>query len=578
VFTLFGFTVALAPAQLAGLALAAVGVLAAAHLVGRRRRRIVVSTVDPWSFAQGPARRTRLGWRIQRWLTFLLHVSIALLLLLALADPRPGPARPDARSIAILIDRSASMGASAGGSTRLERARARARAVVAAAEPGDRILVASFARQVEPETGWTRDAAVIDAAIERIALSAQADDPATAIAAAATLAPDRGDLKIVAIGDRPAADVAARLTRAPRGQAVEYLPVGVPIDNVGIVGFSLQRAEDEPSRGEAWLTVQASGGAGQVVRIDLVSLPSGRRIGGARLDLPARGARSAHVSFPAAGEGTVAALVREPAPGPGNALPADDRAVAPLPPPTKRRVLLVTEGNHYLEGALRSFGASLSVDRRAPSGQAPERLAQSGYDVVVFDGVAPLPAPASGRFLYLDPAGPGSPFPAGGQLRDPVPTALRRDHPLLRHVTLADLNIREARRLTAGPGDVVVAAALEVPLILTREAAGLRLVALAFDLRRSDLPLRPTLPLLLANALDWLAAGPGMTAGEPGAALIDPGEADTSQAADAPPVSDPPGGKPRRAPLPARPAHLLLLAALALALAEWWAHQRRWTS
>jgi hypothetical protein len=574
VFTLFGFSVALASTQLLALALVAYGALAAAHLVGRRRRRIVVSTLDPWSLAQGPLRRTRLGWRMQRWLAFLLHAAILLLLLLALADPRPGAGEGGGRSIALLIDRSASMAAVAGRETRLALARQEALSIAATLGPTDRVLVAGFARQLEVESEWTADRARIAAALDRIEPGNQTEDLGSALAATAALGHGRSRLEVVVLGDRHPGDLAQVSSRIG-GVPVRYVPLGAPADNVGIVELSLSRAAEDPGRAEAWLRVQASRQAPGRTGVDLVSLPSGRRLQHADLDLPSAGSRTIRLPFPAAGEALVAALLRPPAGDAADALVLDDRVVAVLPPPTTRRVLLVSAGNHYLAGALRSFGAGIALDERTPSRLGPERPALEGYDVVVFDGVAPDPPPPNGRFLYLDPSGPGSPFAARGQLRDPIPTELRRDHPLLRHVSLADLNIREARRLTAGRDDVVVAAALGVPLIVARETSASRIVALGFDLRRSDLPLRPTLPLLLANALDWLAGPSGPRGFEPRTEVLDPGEVDTRQASIGRPGSPP---RPDLRPGGPRPGHWFLLLALAFALFEWWAHQRRWTS
>jgi hypothetical protein len=573
VFTLFGYTFALAPAQLAALAVGALAVLAAAHLVGRRRRRLVVSTVDPWRLAPGSPRRLRLGWRLQRWLMFLLQAAIAGSLVLGLADPRPGGGGRPGRSTVLLLDQSASMGAAAVGTTRLQLARREARAVVAELRPGDQILVAGFARQLQLESDWTGDAEAAAAAIDRIEPLPQVDDLPGALAAARDLTAGRPQVRIVAIGDRPPGEAAAHRD-SPGFAAVEYRSVGAPLDNVGIIGFSLARLADDPARAEAWVTLLGSGVQPRTVTFDLVSPVSGRSLARAQVEVPARGARAVRVLVPAAGVGEVAAVVRDPPPGPHNSLLADDRALAAMPAATTRRVLLISNGNLFLEGALRSLGAGLTVfTRPAPLNGTEDALA--GYDLVVLDGVAPAPAPHSGRFLYLDPSGPGSPFPAAGTVRDPVPTEMRRDHPLLRHVSLADLNIREARRLAVGRDDVVVAAALGVPLVVARERAGLRAVAVAFDLRRSDLPLRPTLPLLLANAVDWLLGPPPQVARDRGSQRIDAREADTQDA-----VAVAPSGGSRLAAAGEggrrlRPADRWLLLALGLALLEWWAHRRR---
>ena len=49
----------------------------------------------------------------------------------------------------------------------------------------------------------------------------------------------------------------------------------------------------------------------------------------------------------------------------------------------------------------------------------------------------------------------------------------------------------------------MLAASFGAPLIVARERPGLRVAVVAFDPRRSDLPLRPAFPLLIANALAW---------------------------------------------------------------------------
>ena len=562
------------------LAAVAVAVLIAAHLVARRRRRLVVSTADAWSPAQAPP-RARLGWRIQRWLTFLLHVSMALLLVAALADPRPVGRGRGGRSIAILIDASASMGTRLAGQTRLEVARSRARALAATLEPQDEAMVASFGRQVDLESVLTRDRNTVLSAIERIEVGTQTEDLETAVAGAADLLRGRPDPRIVVIGDRaprpghpePPPEPGRRGPRVPvRGRT------GCQCRYRGVFAASIGRRRrsagglvdpagfgrrNRPARASIWCRYRASGAckAGKST-----SRPGSAR--SLRLLLPAGDARA------------ISAILREPPPGPANSLASDDRALAVTPAIPNRRVLLVSEGNLYLEGALRSFGPGLIVRRVRPDELGARWADSTAYDVVIFDGVAPSPAPTVGRYLYLDPSGPGSPFPDRGQVRDPVPTELRRDHPLLRHVALADLNIREARRLAVRPGDVVVAAALGVPLIVAREQPGLRLCALGFDLRRSDLPLRPTLPLLLANALDWLAgpsvAGPRLVRPLPHPSDRDRYVVERKGRADPRPTSS--SRIQPSAPLRSRPAGLFLLLAFALGLAEWWAHQRRWTT
>jgi hypothetical protein len=102
-------------------------------------------------------------------------------------------------------------------------------------------------------------------------------------------------------------------------------------------------------------------------------------------------------------------------------------------------------------------------------------------------------------------------------------------------------------------------------------------VGLAFDVRRSDLPLRPSFPLLLANVFDWLDERRA-EATSAGGEAIDASESDTTR----PPSLTLSGQAvaPWTVPAPARGrpwGTLALFAALALSLLEWATHHRRWT-
>ena len=120
-------------------------------------------------------------------------------------------------------------------------------------------------------------------------------------------------------------------------------------------------------------------------------------------------------------------------------------------------------------------------------------------------------------------------------------------------------------------------------MIVVRERPGLRIAALAFDPRHSDLPMRPAFPLLVANALAWAARSDGDDAAvpdvDPGATARDARESDTGPVrtlalggrALAPP--DP----PVRRSHPPFGSWALMLAA-ALLLFDWLSYHRRWTT
>jgi hypothetical protein len=265
-------------------------------------------------------------------------------------------------------------------------------------------------------------------------------------------------------------------------------------------------------------------------------------------------------------------------------LAADDRAAAEVPPLPHRRVLRVGDADLYLDGALLSLGSTVSVDR-LPAAQADRALDRAAsYDLVIFDAATPARPPSAGRLLYFDPRGAGSPLAVRGRLRDPVldPAGVRRDHPLLRHVDLSDVNIAEAGRLTAAPGDAVLAASFGAPLIVARERPGLRAAVLAFDPRRSDLPLRPAFPLLIANALSWTSRERG--AERRGAEAVSEAARDPRESDTAPVPALQVGGQPVARLEPGPPRHRQSVAvwaaglAVVLLLFEWVSYHRRWTA
>ena len=94
-------------------------------------------------------------------------------------------------------------------------------------------------------------------------------------------------------------------------------------------------------------------------------------------------------------------------------LPADDHAYALMPERRRARVLVVTPGNTYLEAAL-LLDEYLDVTLIAPDKYPPAQ----GFDVTIFDGVAPPLAKHTGRPLYLHLPAQGSPVPLGKTHRD----------------------------------------------------------------------------------------------------------------------------------------------------------------
>jgi hypothetical protein len=601
------------------------------YLVRLRRRRVVVSFSPLWLAAAGPRRTTSWARRLRDLLSLLLALSLLGLVLVAAVDPRPAAADRAGRSVVILIDRSASMSArdgnvgTIGSATRLDAARARATAIVGGLSAADRALVASFASDAVAETGFEADAGRLRRAVAAIAASEEPGDLPRALTFASAILRGRPRPTVVLISDGAFSDEARRTH--PGDVDIRFAPIGKAgrrAGNVGIISFAARRLPADPSAVEAALIVQNFGARKTSVAVDIAAgdttverlrleLGPGER---RRHELPnvfAPDARLQARLLTPPGTGEDAAKAGRPlADGGDDDLALDDVAYAVVPPLPHRRVLRVGGADLYLDGALLSLGRTVSVDRLTLTAAEAQRARWPEYDLVVFDGVVPGSPPDKGRFLYFDPHGPGSPFAERGSVRDPVIADVRRDHPLVHQLDLSDVNIASARRLALAAGDLAVAGSFGVPLVIARERPGLRIAATSFDPRRSDLPMRPAFPLLIANALTWagpradatIEAPPALLTGASArpredlpevaiahagfhrvgdlivaANLGDARESDTTPVAElelggrklAPP--DPPAWRGG-----IRAGALALWLALALLLGEWVSYHRRWST
>ena len=190
--------------------------------------------------------------------------------------------------------------------------------------------------------------------------------------------------------------------------------------------------------------------------------------------------------------------------------PLDDQAWALLPARRKQHVLLVTQDNLYLEGAMLVYD-NIEVDKLTPeefdaavaAGSLPE------YAAVVLDDHTPtqLPPPPT-NLMYFHPQGDASPFKLQGRLSGPRITDVNENHPAMRWLVLGDVNFDGSDVFALDPsrGDVALASSVRAPIIAARRGKDRKVVAAGFSLAGTDIMLRVAFPLFLVNTLDWFAS------------------------------------------------------------------------
>lgn len=548
-------------AELLPLFAAGATAITALYLLRMRRRQLVVPFAALWRQVTRESDTRRLWRKLRRMLSWLLQLCLLALLCLALGDPRPSAWLRDPVTLAIVIDRSASMGGPAApdaageattdepGLTRLDLAVRRARAELTALGPVDRALVITAGPEVAVPGPLGRDSEPLLRSLEGLAPAAGEADLARAIALARSALAGQPGGRILVLSDGAldlagAAAIAACATpvtpvpqdmpesTGPEGQVGEprcqLARVGGPVDNVALTAFAARRYPEDREHVEVLAEVHNLGDSAAEVVLEVSA--DGVNVGRRTLTL-GPGERQTEVLRDLDAART--RLLAQLSPGPGSTAAAlgpagDDRAHAIVPPLRPFKVALVTDGSDlFLEAALLTLQDHIQLTGLGPAAVQNNPLVDEADLVVIDLGAEPLPSPLPARDLVLfdpqrRPDGP-SPIASAGELTRPFLTEQALGHPLLDGVVLKDVNLARATRLAALPGDQVLVRSLGDPVALLRHESGQddgsgarTIVAFGFDPRQSDLPLRTAFPLLVANLVTYFEqARPGFVASVP---------------------------------------------------------------
>lgn len=475
------------PAALWFLALA-VPVLAL-HVLRSRRVEVPVSSTFAWEPHDRPVAAAR-PWQRLRWsIPLVLQLLLVALLAGALARPVWDTGRVSAQNLVVIVDTSASMGATDGSPTRL--ASARAEAAEAAAELGDGARVSLIAAGAPARlVASDLPPSALGAALESLEVSDGGYDGTAASALALSLdRPDRSTAYLlVSDGGLSGADVSL----LPPG--TDAALVGRRATNLGITNVVVSAGAEGPhvqalvaNSGDAAMTTE--------VRADV----DGVEVDSVALRVPAHG--SAEVGLDVVdGEEIAVRLASE------DLLFSDDTAWALGPTARSNRVLWLGGDNPYLD-ALLGGRSDVEVTHLA----AVPESGYEGYDLVVLDGVeigSPPPIP----WLAVAPPGGAPGVEVAGAVERPVPALVRHDDVLLSGLDLSELVVATAQRIDA-PAATTVVGAEQTPLLVSGSSDGVPFVYLAFSLEASNLGLLPSFPVLGDRILTQLG-GTDLAAGD----------------------------------------------------------------
>ncbi|MCP4543379.1 MAG: VWA domain-containing protein [Chloroflexi bacterium] len=458
------------------------------YMLKLRRQDVLVSSTLLWQRLLRDREANAPWQRLRRNLLLLLQLLILALLTLALARPFIPTPTIVVGSVVILLDASASMRATDVAPTRFDAGIRAAQEIVAGLGTGDvaTIIAAGPQPRVLASAVSASDRSRLRRALEDAAPTNGPADWEAAFALAAASMAGAQDTRAVIISDGALPETLPSLP----GE-IRFVEVGGGGDNLTIAALATREGPTGP---QAFLRVVNYGDADADPLVEFSA--DGVLFDARHLPVPAHASADLTLTdLPYDLQVLQARLAVD------DALSLDDTAWAVHASPVSGRVLLVSDGNLFLERALGAL-PSVELVRLAPD----QPLPAEPFALYVYDGAITGTLPTGNLWLVGPTASMADGFSisVGNPFTATAITHVADDDPLLRYVDLDNVHVLQARTMEPPPGARVLVESAGGPLLFVAEQPEGRLAVLTFDLRDSDLPLQIAFPILTANLADWL--------------------------------------------------------------------------
>ncbi|MCD6049326.1 MAG: hypothetical protein K0Q55_729 [Verrucomicrobia bacterium] len=456
------------------------------YMLKRRRTVRLVSSTILWqkflaeTQANAPFQKLRNNWLL------ILQLLMLALAVFALARPYFATTTKETGLVVVILDGSASMQARDESPSRFEAARKEALKLVDGLKDTDQMIVLLSAGNTVVRQSPTAEKSTL----RRVLEECQPGDTPTrveeAFKLAQTLAKNRAHVEVHFFSDGaiPAAENLSSI-KLP----VVYHQFGKRANNAGITAMDVRPHPEDASQRVVFASVFNASTNAQTVSAELRF--NGQFIDSKVLNLPAREASSTVFAAEQKQSGTYTLKLKS-----DDDLAADNEAsiISKMPRPVK--VLLVSGGNRFLESAIRVLpNVELNTASQLLTGG-------KGFDIVVLDGVTPVTQPEVNTLAWK--VATTNWFESWRTVENPDIVDWNANHPLMRFVTFDDVRVYSTLAVKAPKWGLVLVEAQQTPLVIAGEKGRQRLVWVGFDSLESQLPLRHSFIIFMANAMDWL--------------------------------------------------------------------------
>ena len=486
--------------------LAFIPIVVLLHFLKLRRQHYVVPSVMLWLEAIEDMKANVPFQRLRHSLLLPLQILFLLIVVGSAARPALRQLGDLGEQSILVIDTSASMGATDLGKTRLDVAKAEVLKLINRLGADGQMMIMDTSRpRHNIRKPFTSDKEELRQAIENLSVvhtvpSLRPVFDSVAVYAGmsgtqASLNPDT--VRVVFISDN-----FRRLPDSASSTQFQKIGLGNQSENIAIVQFSVTRALIPPHRYEVLVGVQSFADTPKEFQVQL-GIEGKSFFEDETVVLSPK--ETASILFFLDDDERLYGQVVTARLDINDDLSVDNSVAAILHPPPKWKVLLVSDRN------LLPLNAILRTDPHINLSQ----IQTSAYhgpgdnDILIFDQFVPDPLP-EGNIVFLNPVS-GLPFMLAKKNQQPIQVIGQHStHKVMRDVSLIDLEVKASLQTQLPLWGLPLVETSQTPLIWIGEQDNQKMVVFAFD--PFDLDVSnfatsiPSAPILMSQCLEWLGA------------------------------------------------------------------------
>ncbi len=462
------------------------------YMLRLRREKFEVSSILLWQMVLQDRQANRPWQKLTRNLLLILQIMILVAMVIALLQPAVlGDAISNAQVI-VILDASASMQAVDIPPSRFEAAKKEIHVIIDALPNASELtLIQASAEPVVLIAHGQNKFEMREAVDGALVSSGEANWGAVfALANASITDPDHLIL-LFSDGNFPTEHISLYTDQ------FEYKQIGTSENNIGINAFSVSPGKTGT---ELFINVH---NYGSIPKAALLSIfQNGELLQAERIQLAPEDDHTQVIKrLPAGAQTYSARLSDDLADEYLDDYSLDDQAFISYHPSEAKRILLVTEGNFFLEQFLSVLPDTEAFMVFPNEIEAGHSLPGEGFSIFIYDGIFPDKIP-NGNILLINP--PENPIIEVGPTTQTFGQIDVSDHSLTRFIEWNEVQILQTKVIELPDWGEPLVTSESGPLVFVGEIQAHRFAVVSFDLLESDLPLQVTFPILFDQLIDYL--------------------------------------------------------------------------